>query len=192
MPGDYIDECFKQKLLGENDCYVREIDGVPFLVHCHNEDKYACKVMSTHGLMVKVMYQRVGNEWTKLFTEAIANHNTSKHWIYDANQRKHAPFGLEDVWATQWWPHRQFTFICSVAEVNTKNSLARASNANAKHLIKLRKLLANEVIYNCIIESGGVQNSPIKASKMSRQSIEFKHELTKKPKYTAWLSWKCW
>ncbi|KAL7447609.1 hypothetical protein ACHAXS_000008, partial [Conticribra weissflogii] len=40
VPGDYIDECFKQKELGEHDCYVQEIDGVPFLVHCHKEDKY--------------------------------------------------------------------------------------------------------------------------------------------------------
>ncbi len=65
VPGDYFDECFKQKELGEHDCYVQEIDGVPFLVHCHKEDKYVCKVMSTHGLMVeanKVTCQRVGNE----------------------------------------------------------------------------------------------------------------------------------
>ncbi len=81
----------------------------------------------------KNTYQRVGNEWTKFkYTEAIEYHNTSKHWVDDGNQRRHAPIGLEDVWETQWWPHRQFTFICSVVEVNANNSLARANNANAE------------------------------------------------------------
>ncbi len=55
--------------------------------------------MSTHGLMVKTnkdTYQRVGNEWTKFkYKEAIANHDTSMHWVDDVNQRRHAPIGLE-------------------------------------------------------------------------------------------------
>ena len=75
--------------------YVQHIDGVPFLVHCHKEEKYVCKVMSTHGLLVetdKVTYWRIGNEWKSFkYTEAIANHNTSKHWVDDVNQRRHAP-----------------------------------------------------------------------------------------------------
>ena len=39
--------------------------------------------------------------------------------------------GLEDVWATKWWPHHQFTFtfICTMAEVNANNSIARARDS---------------------------------------------------------------
>ncbi len=91
---------------------------------------------------------------------------------------------MENVWATKWWPHRQFTFICSVAAVNANNSLARAKNANAEHQITFRKLLAKEMMYNHITESGGVMNSPIRAKKRSRQSIEDEHQLVKKPLYT--------
>ncbi len=38
------------------------------------------------------------------------------------NNSPHDPIGLEDVWVTKWWLTRQFTFICSVAEVNAVNS----------------------------------------------------------------------
>ena len=154
--------------------------------------------MSTHGLMVetdKVTYRRVGNEWKKFkYTEAITNHNNSKHWVDDVNQRRHAPIGLEDVWATQWWPHRQFTFLLSVAEVNANNSLARAKNESAEHQITFRKLLAEEMMYNKLTESGGVRNSPIRARKRSRQSLEPEHELVKKPKWTGKYdaAAKCW
>ncbi len=50
--------------------------------------------------------------------------------------------------------------------------------------ITFRKLFAKEMMYNRITESGGVRSSPIKARKRSKQSIEFEHELVKKPKYT--------
>jgi hypothetical protein len=38
--------------VGEFDCYVQDMAGKKFMVHCHKEDKYVQKVMSTHGLMV--------------------------------------------------------------------------------------------------------------------------------------------
>jgi hypothetical protein len=49
--------------------------------------------------------------------QVITNHCIAKHWVDDVNNRRHAPIGLEDIWATKWWQHQQFTFMCSVAEV---------------------------------------------------------------------------
>jgi hypothetical protein len=54
VPGDHIDEHFKDKKVGGFDCYVQEMEGTKFLVHCHKEDGYIQKVMSTHGLMVEM------------------------------------------------------------------------------------------------------------------------------------------
>jgi hypothetical protein len=62
------------------------------------------------------------------------------------NNRRHAPIGLEDVWATKWWPHRQFTFLCSVAEVNRNNTVARANNGPADHQVVFRKKLEKEIL----------------------------------------------
>ena len=188
VPGDDIDLYFATKELGDADCYVQELDGKKFLIHCHKEDPYVCKVMSTHGLTehtTKETWRKVGSEWRSFtYTEAITNHNNSKHWVDDVNNRRHAPIGLEDIWATKWWPHRQFTFVCSVAEVNANNSLARANDTTAEHQIVFRKRLAKGMIENTLTSSGGVRHSPIRARKRKSDCNEPGHVLLKKPNYT--------
>jgi hypothetical protein len=141
VPGDDINNLFQSKELGSYDCFVQEKEGKNFLIHCHKEDKYVCKIMSTHGRMEETDRKawRLGKDgWSSFkYTEAITNHNIAKHWVDDVNNRRHAPIGLQDIWATRWWPHRQFTFICSVAEVNANNSQARALKEPAQHQIVL-------------------------------------------------------
>eukprot|EP00956_Cyclotella_meneghiniana_P024387 scaffold48896_cov69-Cyclotella_meneghiniana.AAC.2 len=190
VPGDAIDAHFANKKVGEFDCYMQDMEGKSFKVHCHKEDGYVQKIMSTHGLMVETSREAwrmdKDRQWGKFqLTEPIANHNQSKHWVDDVNNRRHAPIGLEDIWATKWWPHRQFTFICSVAEVNANNSIARANNAPAMHQVAFRKALAEEMINNKITDSGGVRSSPIRARKRSRESIDEGHELQTKPHHAA-------
>ncbi len=191
VPGDAIDAHFEGKDLGHSDCYVQEMEGKKFLVHCHREDKYVQKIMSTHGMTQEVETSEAwrrgkDGQWGKFkYTEPIANHVTSKHWVDDVNNRRHAPIGLEDVWATKWWPHRQFTFLCSVAEVNANNSVARANDSPADHQVVFRKKLAKEMLYNKITESGGVRSSPMRAKKRNRESISAGHQLMTRPKYAA-------
>ncbi len=86
--------------------------------------------MSTHGILKQVddhvIYRNIDGEWkTFNYVELMSHHNCNKHWVDDVNNRCHDPIGLEDVSATKWWPTRQFTFICSVAEVNAVNSQAQ-------------------------------------------------------------------
>jgi hypothetical protein len=191
VPGNDINNHFQSKELGSYDCFVQEKEGKNFLIHCHKEDKYVCKIMSTHGRMEETDREawRLGKDgWSSFkYTEAITNHNIAKHWVDDVNNRRHAPIGLQDIWATKWWPHRQFTFICSVAEVNANNSQARALKEPAKHQIVFRKQLAKEMMYNRVTDSGGVRHSPIRAKKRSRESMEAEHMLKTKPTFTgAW------
>ena len=101
------------------------------------------------------------------------------------NNRRHAPIGLEDVWATKWWPHRQFTFICSMAEVNANNSIARARDSPADHEVVFRKKLAEEMMYNKLTESGGVRSSPVRAKRRGRESITATHQLETWPLFAA-------
>jgi hypothetical protein len=193
VPGDHIDEHFKDKKVGEFDCYVQEMEGKKFMVHCHKEDGYVKKVMSTHGLMVETGMEAWRsdsgtNKWGMFnYTEPISIHNTSKHWhwVDDVNNRRQAPIGLHDIWATKWWPHCQFTFICSVAEVNANNSIACATNTPAMHQVEFRKLLLEQIMFNKLTESGGVRSSPMRAKKRSSLSLEEEHELVMKPMGTA-------
>eukprot|EP00804_Cyclotella_cryptica_P008328 CCRYP_020281-RA/>CCRYP_020281-RA protein AED:0.39 eAED:0.39 QI:0/0/0/1/0/0/2/0/226 len=103
------------------------------------------------------------------------------------NNQRHAPIGLQDIWATKWWPHCQFTFMCSVAEVNVNNSIARALGTPADHQIVFRKKLAKAMINNHLTESGGIQHSLIRAKKRSRVFIEIEHKHMIKPNKTG-----CW
>ena len=106
VPGDAIDSYFANKELGSAKTFRQVFDGNPFLVHCHKDDRYVTKIMSTHGLINEISthktYRRVAGEWkTFNYTEPISRHNHSKHWVDDVNARSHDPIGLEDVWHTK-------------------------------------------------------------------------------------------
>ena len=62
VPGDAIDEHFKDKELGETSTLTQKIDGHDFLIHCQKEDKYVTKIMSTHGLISPVSEHRASSE----------------------------------------------------------------------------------------------------------------------------------
>eukprot|EP00804_Cyclotella_cryptica_P008982 CCRYP_003105-RA/>CCRYP_003105-RA protein AED:0.31 eAED:0.24 QI:0/0/0/1/0/0/2/0/230 len=46
MPADDINIHFESKIVCEFDSYQQKSDGEKFLIHCHKEDKYVCKIMS--------------------------------------------------------------------------------------------------------------------------------------------------
>ena len=66
VPGDAIDSYFANKELGSAKTFRQFIDGKPFLVHCHKDDKYVTKMISTHGLIYEIpshkTYKRVAEE----------------------------------------------------------------------------------------------------------------------------------
>ncbi len=116
----------KDKELGYAEIYKQSIDGKNFFVHCQKDTDYVTKIMSTHGLVVQedhTTFCCINGEWKRFkYVEPMSQHNKRKHCVDDVNNRHHDQIGLEDVWATKWWPTRQFMFICSVAEVNAVNS----------------------------------------------------------------------
>ena len=68
-------------------------------------------------------YEYVGGEWKSFkYCKPMSRHNHAKHWVDDVNNQRHDLIGLEEVWATKWWPHQQFAFVCSIAEVNALNA----------------------------------------------------------------------
>ena len=107
VPGDAIDSYFANKELGSTKTFRQVFYGKPFLVHCHKENRYVTKMMSTHGLINEIpthkTYRRVVGGWkTFNYTEPMYCHNHSKHWLDDSNARRNDPIVLEDVWHTKW------------------------------------------------------------------------------------------
>ena len=149
-------------------------------------------MISTHGLIYEIpshkTYRRVAEEWkTFKYTNPISNHNHSKHWVDDVNTRRHDPIGLEDVWHTKWWPYQQFTFLCSVSEVNVLNSQARARRLPAESQMAFRRKLTRGMLYNKVESELHCPGSTAHTQKRYSGSPEPAHELWTLPKFTgAW------
>ena len=77
-------------------------------------------------------------------------YSQAKHWVDDVNNCCHNPIGLEEVWQMKWRPTCQFTFICSVAEVNEVKSRARAWHHVTTLQLKFHQALANQMLNNLI------------------------------------------
>ena len=148
--------------------------------------------MSTHGLINEIptqkTYTRVAGEWkTFNYTDPISRHNHSKYWVDDVNARSHDPIGLEDVWHSKWWPHCQFTFLCSVSEVNALNSWAHARRLPVESQLAFRRKLARGVLKNKLDTEGQCPGSPAHTRRRSSGSPVSDHELFTCPNFTtAW------
>ena len=155
VPGDAIDSYFEDLPLGHCETLVTEHDNVEFRLHCCRDSKYVLKIMSTHGVLDENQdhptWRLVDGEWkTFKYAKPFSRHNRAKHWVDDHNNRRHDPIGLEEVWATKWWPMRQFTFLCSVAEVNACHSLARGKREQTMPQLEFRRQLAQELLHNTL------------------------------------------
>ena len=90
---------------------------------------------------------------------------------FNQRQRRHQPISLEEAFKTKWWPHRQFTFVLSVAETNAVNSRARARNEPAESQLDFRKQLAKQMMEIMIDAVGNVPFSPIRPRKRIRSLV---------------------
>ncbi|KAL3784439.1 hypothetical protein ACHAWO_012771 [Cyclotella atomus] len=190
VPGDQIGKWFEGKPLGFSKTLKQDIDGIPFYVHCSRDTRFVTKMMSTHGLLTpnpehKTWRQNQNNQWVNfLYPEFLSRHNHSKHWVDDVNNRRHDPIGLEQVWHTKWWPTRQFTFICSVAESNAANCRARATKEATTPQLQFRQKLAQQMPMNRINDDGVRGESPLRVRKRGRDDRVLDHGLVARPNVT--------
>ena len=111
--------------------------------------------MSTHGMLDEIQdhptYRKVNGSWkTFKYSEPFSHYCRAKHWVDDVNNRRHDPIGLEEVWHTNWWPMRQFTFICSITKVNAVQSRARAWGGTTTPQIQFCRKQAEQMLTNTI------------------------------------------
>jgi hypothetical protein len=111
--------------------------------------------MSTHGMLDECQehktWQKVNGHWRSFnYTEPFSRYSRAKHWVDDHNNWRHDPIGLEEVWATKWWPMRQFTFICGVAEVNACYSQARGRCEAPVLQLDFCRKLARQLLLNTL------------------------------------------
>ena len=128
VPGDLIDDHFKDKEVGSTDAIHGIMDEVHYDFFCMKEPDYVMKIMSTYGGLLVKEGQRVskrvfkeGNEEKKMefkYTEPFSNHFDYRHIIDDHNNLRHATPSIEETWRTHRWANRVFAFLFAVTEIN--------------------------------------------------------------------------
>jgi hypothetical protein len=181
VPGDHIDVHFADAELGHCETLVQTFQNCRFLVHCCRDSKYVSKIMATHGMLEEIQdhptWRKVDGRWKSFkYTEPFSRYSKAKHWVDDHNNRRHDPIGLEEVWGTKWWPMRQFTFMCSVAEVNACHSQARGKREQTMPQLEFRRKLAQELLHNTLDVPQEVPQAVVAA----RRRTNTVHALTKR------------
>jgi hypothetical protein len=126
-----------------------------------------------------VTYRQIDGKWQSFkYAKYLSRHNRSKHWVDNVNNRCHNPIGLEDVWATKWWPNRQFTFILSVVEANAVQARGRGKKETAMPTLEFRKKLAQKMLTNRLGDNGVAAASLVR----TRASLSNDHVLSKRKK----------
>ena len=161
VPGDAINEHFATKEIGASETWKTEYEGKTMMIHCMKEEKYVAKFMATFGTLDEVAAHKTfrrtaAGDFHFSYPEPFSWHSKAKHWVDDHNQRRHSPIDLAEIWKTQWWPHRQFTFVLGIAEVNAANSRGRARDEKAEPVLQFRKKLALLLLDNKIDENGRI------------------------------------
>ena len=159
IKGEEINSHFDDKEVGHADSLPGKIDNVPFHIFSMKEPDYVMKLMSTYStneLQMDHPTQRVFENAEKktvttnfFYPEVVSNHFKYRHSVDDHNAKRHSPICLEYVWATKHWPHRPFSFLLAVTEVNV--NLAEAFFSRKKDprpQLQFRKLLAKDLIFN--------------------------------------------
>ena len=117
------------------------------------------KLMSTYGTnkqntnhKTRRLYKNDNKEQVSTdfyYPEIMSNHFKFRHAVDDHNAKRHAPICLEHAWATKYWPHRPFSFLLAITEVNVNLAEAYFINkTNAMPQLQFRKLLAQDLINN--------------------------------------------
>ena len=158
------------------------------MIHCLKEEKYVAKFMATFGTLDEVaahktFWRTAAGDVNFSYPEPFSWHSKAKHWVDDHNQRRHSPINLAEIWKTQWWPHRQFTFVLGIAEVNAANLRGRARDEKAEPVLQFRKKLALLLLDNKIDENGRIEAAvhPLLRPRMTPTSD---HTLLVRPSFT--------
>ena len=193
VPGDQIDEHFRDKPIGYRETLKVEVVGQDMYIHCMKEEKYVTKFMSTFGTLDEVKDKKArrtpaeGPVIEFYYPEPMSWHNSAKHWVDDHNQRRQAPIDIADIWKTQWWPHRQFSFFISISETNAANSRARGRGEQAEPQLTFRKSLAMCMLENTLDDNGNIVRTEGRSLR-SGLSVTDEHKLETRPVFTGrWL-----
>ena len=189
VDGDAVDAHFENKAVGATDSLEGKMHDIPFHIYAMKEPDYTMKLMSTYGtneLQTDHPTKRVYKDSDKntvttnfYYPEVVSNHFKFRHAVDDHNAKRHSPISLEYVWATKYWPHRPFSFLLAISEVNTNLAEAYFTRKLApRPQLEFRKLLAKDLINNKYLED---EQNKLNIRRSKRQATINTHSLLSLP-----------
>ena len=185
VPGDAIDDHFKDRNVGDSDSLHGSLNDVKYDFFCMKEPDYTMKIMSTYGGLTvsegqrnsKRVFIKNGTEHTTHFkyTEPFANHFDYRHIVDDHNNLRHQTPSIEETWRTHRWANRVFAFLLAVTEINCYLAFIFFV-WNGEERLKLQEFrseLAWELIDNTFLND---ENEKHKTGRPKRHIIDHKLE----------------
>ena len=185
VPGDMIDDYFKEKEVGSTDSLKGTLEDVPYDIFCMKEPDYVMKIMSTYGGLFEKDGQktskrsfRIGNEDHNVefkYKIPFSNHFDYRGVVDNHNGLRHMKPSIEQIWKTRRWAVRVFSFLLAVSEVNTYLAFKFFvwNKEEKMDFMTFRSKLAWSLIRNTYLQS---QQSPQnKESKRKRKVNEHKY-----------------
>ena len=158
IPGEAIENHFKDKQIGAVDCLSGELENEPINVFVMKEPEYTMKLMATYGSLTHYPHEKIQNRnvadksYQFRYTKPFSDHFKYRHLVDDHNNLRHSSPSFEDTWVTHRWPNRVFAFLLAVTEVNLylwlRFKVWCKSNKGAPTLHQFRKQLAFSLIDN--------------------------------------------
>ena len=204
IPGEAIENHFKDKAVGSVDCLKGTLNNEPFNVFVMKEPEYTMKLMATYGSLTqhpneKIQHRKVADKSHEFrYTRPFSDHFKYRHLVDDHNNLRYSTPTFEDTWVTHRWPNRVFDFLLAVTEVNLylwlRYKVWSRSNETTPTLHQFRKQLAFALINNkYIVRDEEEQRVPTRIGKQSHihrtcpsYARKFEHgkwDLTSKSKY---------
>ena len=198
VDGDAINMHFEDKAVGAADSLPGKMDDIPFHIFAMKEPDYVMKLMSTYGTNGRVSSHTTKRDYvdsekkkvsiTFNYPEVVSNHFKYRHSVDDHNAKRHAPICLEHVWATKYWPHRPFSFLLAITEVNVNLAEAFFVRHNApRPQLEFRKLIAKDLINNEYLRQE-MNTQEIRTSKRKRAMTA--HSLLSLPPFKKFVGTK--
>ena len=161
VAGDAIDQHMEKKEVGEVDVISGSLEGNRYYIWVLKEPDYSMKIMSTWGTNKVPENQRESKRtWNNgketavfKYTLPFSLHFDIRHIVDDHNNMRHDTPAIEDVWVTERWQTRVFSFFLAVTEVNCFYAMRYFVWKNDPGFKGItfqhsRKKLANSLIHN--------------------------------------------
>ena len=142
-------------------------------------------LMSNYGML-----ERTGDTWSRSwkiglnshhvtfkYPELVYCHYKNRYHVDNHNNRRHQPIGLEETWATKFWPHHVFAFLLVVAEGNAYLLNKHYRDDAEDSVLAFRRALATELINNTY----GIEEKSSTGSKSRKRQSRSTHELCSLP-----------